>query len=544
MTPQEALVAIVRERDIDALVIQPEMLRGHLMDYCRGGNRREFNLLVTACQSRVPQVLRAPSSSVLQVDRIADLARRMVDDHGIGDEHARWAVGTWALALGVSTAPVTDLRPSDPVRRQVPERVHPVGHHPRPWVSLNIVLLFLFVLVLLILCGIFIVFIVSSNASSSTTKVPPSSTEVRGTAAPPSTLTPGLKMTAEPDKSTPAAFNLVAAGQAWLLKMTAGPDKSTPVPSFERSPTATIRETKVSVDGNLGSTPVATSGPSREGSDPSPTSPSQRTPTPQPSRTNQPVTQGLPTTTPEPANLARSATATRSKDVTEPTLLPQPTAPPEPTTAPPEPTTAPQPTAPPEPTTAPQRTSPPEPTAVPTSARTVGAVPTDTRSRSPSPAPTDTRLPSPSPAPTDTRVPTPTVAPTETRAPTPTTAPTNTRVPTQTPVPTATVDRSPTIAPTVQLSSPTLSSPSNGARIIKGQSATIAWSSVSRASGYQVEISNEDDPNAGGSFTVRGTSHTYTFGSGGFWNLRVRALGADGQLPGPPSPNVRIVVPY
>ena len=379
--------------------------------------------------------------------------------------------------------------------------VNPVGHHPRPWVSLNIVFLSLFVLFLLILFGLFIVFVASSNTSSSTTKVPPSSTEVRATAAKPSTLTPGLKMTAEPDKSTP-------------------------VPSFERSPTATIQETKVSVDGNLGSTAGATSGSSRAGSDPSPTSPSQRTPTPQPSRTSQPVTQGLPTTTPEPANLARSATATRSKDVTEPTL------PPEPTTAPPEPTTAPQPTA------------PPEPTAVPTTAPTVGAIPTDTRVPSPSPAPTDTRVPSPSPAPTDTRVPTPTVAPTETRAPTPTTAPTNTRVPTQTPVPTATVYRSPTIAPTVQLSRPTISSPSMGARIIKGQSATIAWSSVSRASGYQVEISNEDDPNAGGSFTVSGTSYTYTFGSGGYWNLRVRALGADGQLPGPPSSNVRIEVPY
>jgi len=79
---------------------------------------------------------------------------------------------------------------------------------------------------------------------------------------------------------------------------------------------------------------------------------------------------------------------------------------------------------------------------------------------------------------------------------------------------------------------------------MKGQSATLTWSPFSRASGYQVEISNEDDPNAGGSFTVSGTSHKYTFGSGGFWNLRVRALGADGQLPGPPSPNVRIVVPY
>ena len=78
---------------------------------------------------------------------------------------------------------------------------------------------------------------------------------------------------------------------------------------------------------------------------------------------------------------------------------------------------------------------------------------------------------------------------------------------------------------------------------MKGQSATLTWSAVNRASGYQVEISNEDDPNAGGSFTVSGTSYTYTFGSGGYWNLRVRALGADGQLPGLPSSNVRIVVP-
>ena len=58
-------------------------------------------LLVTACQSRVSQVLRAPSSSLLQVDRIEALARRMVDDHGMPDEHARWAVGKWAVGLGL-----------------------------------------------------------------------------------------------------------------------------------------------------------------------------------------------------------------------------------------------------------------------------------------------------------------------------------------------------------------------------------------------------------------------------------------------------------
>ena len=130
MTPGEALVAIARDRDIDALIVQPEMLRGHLMDYCGGGNRRELNLLVYSCLSRVPQGLRAPSSSVLQADRIADLARRMVDEHDTSPAGARWAVETWALALGVSTAPVTDLRGTEPV--SVPADIRPITYQSAP----------------------------------------------------------------------------------------------------------------------------------------------------------------------------------------------------------------------------------------------------------------------------------------------------------------------------------------------------------------------------------------------------------------------------
>ena len=123
LTQGEALVAIVRERDIDALIAQPEMLPGHLMDYCRGGNRREFNPLVYSCHSRVPEGLQTPLYPVLQVDRIADLARRMVDEHDTSPEGARWAVETWALALGVSTAQVSDLRWPEPV--SVPTDIGP-----------------------------------------------------------------------------------------------------------------------------------------------------------------------------------------------------------------------------------------------------------------------------------------------------------------------------------------------------------------------------------------------------------------------------------
>ena len=120
MTPQEALVAIAREYDRSVTISHMRHVRGMLLERCpEARHRRGVDLLILAGNDGVSRALTATADGT----RIADLARRMVDDHGIGDEHARWAVETWALALGVSTAPVTDLRPSDPVRRQVPERM-------------------------------------------------------------------------------------------------------------------------------------------------------------------------------------------------------------------------------------------------------------------------------------------------------------------------------------------------------------------------------------------------------------------------------------
>ena len=112
MTPQDAMVAIARDRDINALITQPELLRGLLMDLCNGGNRREFNLLVHACHSRVPQGLLSLSTSAFETDHISHLARRMVDDHATSPESARWAVETWALALSVFADTPTDQQTS------------------------------------------------------------------------------------------------------------------------------------------------------------------------------------------------------------------------------------------------------------------------------------------------------------------------------------------------------------------------------------------------------------------------------------------------
>ena len=578
MTPQEALRDLVR-KDRARSLDDPAWVRGMLSDWCpEPEHRMHANLLVLACREGVGRDLAGNVGRPIETFAIARLVSRLVDDHAIADEHARWAVKAWANALEVETLQVKSVRLTPkPARQVVPPSIRvnvtksDVIAHPdtsqvparrsRVWVG--------GLISVVVGAAVAASIVVSQSASLG------SGTVTFGQV----TQKPSVDAS-EPGPTQPISGNVANASSSGTVMAGVQPMGAQPIsdappntreiaspplvriseaPKIDRPSLQPAPEVPVSSPVETEPTsPALDQGPAPNSASQASLSATSATP-PASSRISAPLQS---TSLPSRGGSASTPTAARTPPTQQPTSVqtglqqpdqaipppsikpaPEPTTTPQPTT-PPEPTTAPQPTAPPEPTTATQPTAPPEPTAVPTTASKVGAIPTDTRAPSPSPAPTDTRVPSPSPAPTDTRVPTPTVAPTETRAPTPTTAPTNTRVPTQTPVPSATVDRSPTIAPTVQLSRPTISSPSMGARIIKGQSATIAWSSVSRASGYQVEISNEDDPNAGGSFTVSGTSYTYTFGSGGFWNLRVRALGAEGQLPGPPSSNVRIVVPY
>jgi len=107
-----------------------------LSDLCpKPEHRRQVNLLVLACREGVGRDLAGNVGQAIDGFAIARLVSRLVDRHGMADEHARWAVGTWALALGVSTAPVTDLRPSGPVRPPVQQRVPdpaPVADPGRP----------------------------------------------------------------------------------------------------------------------------------------------------------------------------------------------------------------------------------------------------------------------------------------------------------------------------------------------------------------------------------------------------------------------------
>ncbi|HZI17069.1 MAG TPA: hypothetical protein VEY09_00595 [Pyrinomonadaceae bacterium] len=75
---------------------------GLLRDLC-GGHRREINILVGALRERVPLDLLAGRNSVPAGLLLTRLAKRLEENLALTEEASRWAVGSWALALGILT---------------------------------------------------------------------------------------------------------------------------------------------------------------------------------------------------------------------------------------------------------------------------------------------------------------------------------------------------------------------------------------------------------------------------------------------------------
>lgn len=73
---------------------------GLLRDYC-GEYRREVSVLVMAVAERVPTDLLGASPGTAREVLLARLARRLCDNLALSEDAARWAVISWALALGV-----------------------------------------------------------------------------------------------------------------------------------------------------------------------------------------------------------------------------------------------------------------------------------------------------------------------------------------------------------------------------------------------------------------------------------------------------------
>ena len=95
--PRELLCWLIGEQP--ELAEEPARLRGLLRDYC-GTFKKEISVLVIAQEERVARDLLSSSSVQPKAMLLARLTERLKSDRGIGEEDARWAVETWALALG------------------------------------------------------------------------------------------------------------------------------------------------------------------------------------------------------------------------------------------------------------------------------------------------------------------------------------------------------------------------------------------------------------------------------------------------------------
>ena len=76
-------------------------LEALLADLC-GEHKREINVLIGALKERVPDDLLNASAQVPLPVLLIQLSRRLQDNLGLTDEAARWAIESWAIALGVA----------------------------------------------------------------------------------------------------------------------------------------------------------------------------------------------------------------------------------------------------------------------------------------------------------------------------------------------------------------------------------------------------------------------------------------------------------
>jgi len=75
---------------------------GLLNDLC-GSHRREINVLINALKERIPLDLLAAANSMPHELLLTRLEKRLEEQTGLTAEAARWAVESWALALGAAT---------------------------------------------------------------------------------------------------------------------------------------------------------------------------------------------------------------------------------------------------------------------------------------------------------------------------------------------------------------------------------------------------------------------------------------------------------
>jgi hypothetical protein len=102
--PREKLRELIVEYG-RSLCDDPRRCEALLKDYC-GQYKRETFVMIAALKNRVADDLLKAPAGVPQVMILARLVKRLENDLSLAETAAKWAVESWALALGVIDQPL------------------------------------------------------------------------------------------------------------------------------------------------------------------------------------------------------------------------------------------------------------------------------------------------------------------------------------------------------------------------------------------------------------------------------------------------------
>jgi formylglycine-generating enzyme required for sulfatase activity len=117
--PRNVLRDLLRDRGPE-LETNPQRVRALLTDLCPEC-RKEINLIVQAQQIDVPGRLKQQTAHLPVAVVLPTLSRLMEDHYGTSSEPARWAVESWAVALGMAL-PTPQPAPTPPPVTPQPTR--------------------------------------------------------------------------------------------------------------------------------------------------------------------------------------------------------------------------------------------------------------------------------------------------------------------------------------------------------------------------------------------------------------------------------------
>lgn len=107
---RETLNRIIEQRG-QGICAYPKLVESLLRDLC-GEHRREINILVGALEERIAADLIHANKGVPREVLLAQLTQRLQDNLAYTREAARWAVDSWAVALGVISVRELQMRES------------------------------------------------------------------------------------------------------------------------------------------------------------------------------------------------------------------------------------------------------------------------------------------------------------------------------------------------------------------------------------------------------------------------------------------------